>query len=54
MLRRMEQGVPETEIVTPATRKNSGRPRTVRTPANEDATIAAAERDNGEVEETSH
>jgi hypothetical protein len=43
MFRRLEQRLRETGSVTPAALVNAGRPRTVRTPANEDAITAAVE-----------
>jgi hypothetical protein len=45
VFRRLEQRLRETGSVTPTALVNAGRPRTVRTPANEDATIAALERE---------
>jgi hypothetical protein len=41
----LEQRLRETGGVTPTALVNAGRPRTVRTPANEDAKIAAVERE---------
>jgi hypothetical protein len=45
MFRRLEQRLRDTGSVTPTALMNAGRPRTVRTPANEDAIIAAVERE---------
>jgi hypothetical protein len=45
MFRRLEQRLRETGSVTPTALANAGRPRTVRTPANEDVIIAAVERE---------
>jgi hypothetical protein len=42
---RLEQRLRETGSVTPTALVNAGRPGTVRTPANEDAIIAAVERE---------
>jgi hypothetical protein len=42
---RLEQRLRETGSVTPTTHVNAGRPRTVRTPANEDFIIAAVGRE---------
>jgi hypothetical protein len=44
VFRRLEQRLRETGSVTPVALVNAGRPRTVRTPANEDAIIAAVEK----------
>jgi hypothetical protein len=44
VFRRLEQRLSETGIVTPTALVNAGRSRNVRTPANEDAIIAAVER----------
>jgi hypothetical protein len=45
VFRRLEQRLRETGRVTPTALVNAGRPWTVRTPANEDAIIAAVERE---------
>jgi hypothetical protein len=45
VFRRLEQRLRETGSVTPTATVNAGRPRTVPTPANEDAIIAAVERE---------
>jgi hypothetical protein len=45
VFRRLEQRLRETGSVTPTALVNAGRPRSVRTPANEDAIIAAVERE---------
>jgi hypothetical protein len=45
VFRRLEQCLRETGSVTPTALVNAGRPRTVRTPANEDAILAAVERE---------
>jgi hypothetical protein len=45
VFRRLEQRLRETGSVTPTALVNAGRPWAVRTPANEDAIIAAVERD---------
>jgi hypothetical protein len=45
MFRRLEQRLRETGSVTPTALVNAGLPRTVRTPANEDAIIVAVERE---------
>jgi hypothetical protein len=45
VFRRLEQRFRETGSVTTTALVNSDRPRTVRTPANEDAIIAAVERE---------
>jgi hypothetical protein len=45
VFRRLEQRLHETGSVKPTALMNAGRPRTVRTPANEDAIISAVERE---------
>jgi hypothetical protein len=45
VFRRLEQRLRETGSVTPTAFVKAGRPRTVRTPANVDAIIAAVERE---------
>jgi hypothetical protein len=45
LFRRLQQRLRETGSVTPTALVNAGRPRTVRTPGNEDLIIAAVERE---------
>lgn len=45
VFRRLEQRLREAGRVVPTAHMNSGRPRTVRAPANEDAVTAAVERE---------
>jgi hypothetical protein len=45
VIRRLEQRFRETGSVTPTALVNAGRPRTVRTPANENVIISAVERE---------